>query len=105
MVHQSSALTLAIIPIAKAEQTWICDETFSSILGNIHAKSMGSGYAQSKRLKMRGLYSWQRIQWVLMKGAKRNNVNPYNVSGGNNVNPYYVWIWMVLRFGIYFYRL
>jgi hypothetical protein len=89
----------------KAEQVRTRNEIFSRILGNIHAKNMGGGYAKRKLLKMRGLYPWQKIQWVLMEDKKRNNVNHYDVIDGNNVNPYYGWIGMVVRFGIDFYRL
>jgi hypothetical protein len=41
---------------------------------------------------------------MLMEGAKRNNLNPYNVTIGNNVNPYYGWIGMALHLLIAFYR-
>ncbi len=78
---------------------------FSSILGNIHAKSTRCGYAKHNRLKMQGLHPLQKIQSVLMEDAKRNNVNHYNMTNGNNVNPYYGWIGMALCFGIDLYRL
>jgi hypothetical protein len=105
MVRQPSALTLAIIPIAEAEQEQICGETIWSILSNIHAKIIGGGYAKHNLLKIQGLYPWQKIQLVLMEGTKRNNVNRYDVINGNNMNPYYGWIGMVLCFGIDLYRL
>jgi hypothetical protein len=40
-----------------------------------------------------------------MEDAKRNNVNHYNIINGNNMNPYYGWIGMVLCFGADLYRL
>jgi hypothetical protein len=66
---------------------------------------MGGSYAKHNRLKIQGLYPWQKIQLVLMEGAKRNNANHGDVTNGNNVNPYYGWIGMVLCFGIDLYRL